>query len=127
MKNAFYYNLYPWMNDDQKECFELLCDIHGGGNHLFGKLYPSGESGIYINSTCSNYMSTFDFSALTKAVVLAHDRMIRFQIEPSGPGMLRLSAHKRHKREGRMHERHPTIEDAIAAVRKEFPEVTSNV
>jgi hypothetical protein len=120
MKNEYYYSRYPWMNSAQKECFELLCDIHGGGNHLFGKLYPMGETGLYINSTCSNYMSTFDFSNLTRAVVLAHDRMIRFQIEPSGPGMLKLTACKRNSREGRMHERHPTIEDAIAAVRKDF-------
>ena len=124
MKNAYYYIQHPWMTADQKECFELLCDIHGGGNHLFGRLYPMGETGLYINSTCSHYMSTFDYSNLTRAVVLAHDRMIRFAIEPSGPGILKLIAHKRHSREGRMNERHPTIEDAIAAVRKEYGEVT---
>ena len=125
MRNQYYYSQHPWMNADQKECFELLCDIHGGGNHLFGKIYPSGEFGIYINSTCSHCMSTFDYSNLTRAVVLAHDRMIRFQIEPSGPGMLRLVAHKRHSREGRMHERHPTIEDAIADIRKHYGEVAA--
>jgi len=122
MKNEFYYSQHPWMNSDQKECFELLCDIHGGGNHLFGKLYPMGESGLYINSTCSHYMSTFDFSNLTRAVILAHDRMIRFAIEPSGPGMLKLIAHKRHARVGRMHERHPTIEDSILEVREYYGE-----
>lgn len=113
------------MNADQLECFELLCDIHGGGNHLFGKIHPCGESGIYINSTCTHYMSTFDYSNLTRAVVLAHDRMIRFEIEPSGPRMLKLIAHKRHSRDGRMHERHPTIEDAITDIRNNHGEVTA--
>jgi hypothetical protein len=119
-RNEFYYKGFPWMNSDQLECYELLCDIHDGGNRLFGKIYPCGESGIYINSTCSHYMSTFDYSNLTRAVVLAHDRMIRFQIEPSRNGVLKLIAHKRHKRDGRMNERHPTIEDAIANIRDQY-------
>lgn len=85
---------------------------------MFGKLHPCGQSGLYINSTnFGNRAATYDFSALTKAVVLAHDRMIRFSIEPSGPGMLKLFAHKRHARSGRMHERHPTIEEAVSEVR----------
>lgn len=123
MRNKYYYADYPWMSDDQKECFELLCDIHGGGNHVFGKLYPMQKSGIYINSTCSHYLATFDFDNLTRAVVLAHDRMIRFAIEPSGPNMLKLCFSKRHTREGRMYERHPTIEEAIAGIRKNYGEV----
>lgn len=122
MRNKYYYSDHPWMNDDQKECFELLCDIHGGGNHVFGKIYPMQSHGIYINSTCSHYMSTFDFDNLTRAVVLAHDRMIRFQIEPSGPNMLKLCFSKRKSREGRMHERHPTIESAIIDIRKQYGE-----
>lgn len=125
MKNAYYAKQYPWMNADQLECFDFLCEIHGGGNHMWGKLYPCGESGIYINSIGAHYMSTFDFSNLTKAVVLAHDRMIRFEIEPSGPRMLKLVAHKRHSRTGPMHQRHPTIEDAIASVRKDCGEVAA--
>lgn len=46
-----------------------------------------------------------------------HYRMIRFEIAPSGPGMLKLFFHKRHKREGRMYERHPTLEDHVTAIR----------
>jgi hypothetical protein len=121
MRNEYYANQYPWLNTDQLECFDFLCEIHSGGNHMFGKLYPCGVTGIYINSTnFGNRAATFDFDALTKAVILAHDRMIRFAVEPSGPGMLKLFAHKRHAREGRMHERHPTIEQAIFSVRAEF-------
>lgn len=120
-EHDFYAKHYPWLNADQRECFDFLCDIHGGGNHMFGKIQACGERGLSINSTSAHYMSTFDYSALTTAVVLAHDRMIRFQIEPSGPRMLKFVAHKRHQREGRMNERHPTIEDAINNVRKQYP------
>jgi hypothetical protein len=88
---------------------------------MFGKIQASGEQGLFINSKASHYMSTFDYSNLTKAVVIAHDRMIRFQIEPSGPRMLKFTAHKRHLREGRMYERHPTMEEAISNVRKQYP------
>jgi hypothetical protein len=117
----YYAKHYPWLNADQRECFDFLCDIHGGANHMFGKIQASGEQGLFINSKASHYMSTFDYSNLTKAVVIAHDRMIRFQIEPSGPRMLKFTAHKRHLREGRMYERHPTMEEAISNIRKQYP------
>ena len=123
MKNEYYAKSYPWMTADQKECFEFLCEIHNGGNHMFGKVQPSGE-GLMINSQ-TFAASTFDFDNLTRAVILAHERMIRFEICPSGPRLLKLFAHKRHQREGRMHERHPTIEEAIASVRKNHGEVAA--
>ncbi len=100
-----------WMSDDQYECYKMLGDLFLGFHHVTGKLHKSG-TGIALNTTRSVF-ATFDFAYLTRAVIMAHDRMIRFAIEPSGPGMLKLVLHKRHKREGRMHERHPTIEEAI--------------
>lgn len=105
-----------WMNEDQFECLKLFADVHGGFNHMFGKVHPWGK-GIKLNATCANNLSTFDYSGLTNLVVLAHDRMIRVEIVPSGPNMIGLVAHKRHSREGRLYERHPTIEDAIKTVR----------
>ncbi|MEH6734076.1 MAG: hypothetical protein V7690_05470 [Shewanella sp.] len=117
----YYAKHYPWLNADQRECFDFLCDIHGGANHMFGKIQASGEHGLFINSKASHYMSTFDYSNLTKAVVIAHDRMIRFQIEPSGPRMLKFIAHKRHTREGDMSECHPAMEEAIRNIRKQYP------
>jgi hypothetical protein len=111
---------YHWMSEEQKECYNMLCDICCGANHVFGIIRDAGPKGIYINALYCNYLATFDFDRLTRAVVMAHDRMIRFEISPSGPRMLQLSFHKRDKREGRMHEKHPTIEDAIKIVRKDF-------
>ena len=110
-------NDYNWMSDDQWECFEMLCDLCKGAHHIGGKVKPWGK-GIAVNLRYGFYAATYDYNGLTRAVIMAHDRCIRFEIEPSGPGMLRLVFHKRHLREGgEMHERHPTLESAIEMVR----------
>lgn len=77
-------------------------------------------------------LSTFDSDLLTRLVVLAHDRCVRIQVsvetetreapEEYGGGEyeqvdLVLMFHKRKGRKGRMMERHPTLEQAIAAIR----------
>ncbi|MCP5002534.1 MAG: hypothetical protein GY941_01080 [Planctomycetes bacterium] len=105
-----------WMTDDQWECADFFAYLVGGWHHVMGKLKKCG-TGVLFNSR--NYgWATFDFNHLTRAVVLAHDRMIRFEIRPSAPGMLQFVIHKRHTREGNMAKRHPTIEDAIKAIRQ---------
>ncbi len=101
-----------WMTDDQWKCYQMLADLFFGFHHIHGKLHPWG-AGIRLNTWYTNTMASFDFDGLTRAVLMAHDRMIRFEIVPSGPGMLGLVLHKRHNREGNMCERHPTIEEAI--------------
>lgn len=104
---------FPWMSAAQCECLEMVYVLFGGAHHVYGRPKRYG-SGIEINLTAHG-MSTFDSDYLTRAVLMAHDRCIRFCIEPSGPGRLKFILHKRYTREGRMHERHPTIEDAIEA------------
>lgn len=108
----FWRKHYEWMNDDQWECFLMLCDLYRGPHHVRGKVKACGVNGIEINTRLGSF-STFDFNDLTRAVIMAHDRLIRFEIMPSGPGLLKLQFHRRHQREGMMHERHPTIEEAI--------------
>lgn len=105
-----------WMTDDQWECYLMLSDLFRGFHHVTGKLHNWG-GGIKLNATQVGAFATFDFDILTRAVIMAHDRMIRFEIVPSGPRMLGLILHKRHHREGAMHERHPTIECAIKTSR----------
>lgn len=108
---------YSWMSDNQWECYTMLCDLVGGSHHIYGgKIQPAGN-GILINIRNHGW-STFDFNLLTRAVIMAHDRMIRLEINPSGPGLLKLIFHKRQGREGMMHERHPTIEQAIIDCRE---------
>lgn len=106
-----------WMSDDQYECYEFLADLFLGWHHITGKLHEWG-TGIKLNTTQTGSLSTFDFDGLTRAVVMAHDRMIRFSVEPSGLGMLSLVCFKRHKRDGSMYEKHPTMEEAIERIRR---------
>jgi hypothetical protein len=106
----------PWMTDDQWECAQMFADVVGGFHHITGTIKPHGE-GIKV-SDYSGRWATFDFDRLTRLVVLAHDRMIRACVEPSGPRMIGVTLWKRHTREGSMFERHPTMEQAIATHRR---------
>ena len=109
---------YQWMTDDQFECYKMLCDIFGGSHHVFDVVKPAAN-GIEINKSYCEF-STFDFNTLTTAVLMAHDRCIRFQVSASGPGRLRLMFHRRHTREGTITERHPTIEQAVERYQKDW-------
>lgn len=63
-------------------------------------------------------LATFDFDYLTTLVILAHDQCVRLEISASYRGVLWLIFHPRSGREGRMYQRHPTIEEAIANARR---------
>lgn len=104
-----------WMSDDQWEGAQFIADLMHGFHHINGAIKPWG-SGIEIN-TRHGRLATFDYDGLTRAVVMAHDRCIRFEVQPSGPGMVKLVVHKRQNRNGAMFERHPTLEDHIALIR----------
>lgn len=106
------------MSEEQRECYHLLCDLMGGKHHIDGSIREWGY-GIYWNQLSS--VSTFDYDLLTRAVILAHDRCIRLEIRPAGPRNIAFAFTKR-RRDGRMSERHPTIEDAVAAVRRAWPQ-----
>lgn len=109
----------PWMTLDQWECALMFADVVGGFHHVRGKFKPHG-SGIKINCYSSGW-ATFDFDRLTRIVMLAHDRMIRVEVVPSGPRMIGFNLWKRHEREGSMSERHPTLEQAIEVHRRYYP------
>ncbi len=107
------------MTQKQLDCYAMLVDMFCGEHHIPGIIKECGTSGILINCQTSAF-STYDFDELTRLVVMGHDRCIRVEIVPSGPNMIGLRLYKR-KRDGKMWERHPTLEDAIASVRKRFP------
>lgn len=108
-----------WMSDDQFECYYFLAILFRGDHHIPGEVKPHGR-GIKINAKSYGF-ATYDFDQLTRAVFLAHDMCVRLEINPSGPGMLKLCMWKRHLREGQMHERHPTIEGALESWRSNNP------
>lgn len=67
-----------------------------------------------------NDMATFDFYQLTALVFLCHEARIRVQISPHNNRHLLLSFWQR-KATGGMGERHPNLDEAIAAFREYLP------
>lgn len=57
-------------------------------------------------------LATFDNDALTRLVLLAHEKCIRVELKEAGLAGIKIIIHKR-QREGRIFERHPTIEQVI--------------
>ena len=108
------------MTDAHWECAVLVADLFYGFNHILGVFNPKGNSGRHLEITVpgGNWASSFDYDGLTRAVVMAHDRMIRFEIAPSTSGRFKLSLEKRYKRDGEMRDRHPTLEHAITSIRQ---------
>jgi hypothetical protein len=113
-----------WMTEDQWECAKLAARICGGFHHM-GKVEDAG------NGVCceifKSEIATFDFSEMTRIVVLAHDACIRvgfghatrdaeYEGNEYEEHYSRLILHKR-QREGSMSQRHPTLEDHIALIR----------
>lgn len=109
----------PWMSDDQWSCSKMLADVFRGWHHLPGTILEYGQ-GIRISARAS-WLATFDYDQLTVLVVLAHDRMIRVEIEGSSPGRVGIVLHQRHMREGDFYLKHPTIEVATADIRSRYP------
>lgn len=99
----------------EKEARAFFAALYGGEHHFPSKLKPHGY-GWSMGQFGS--LATFDDDGLTRLVLLAHERCIRVQIEQGGPNRLRIAIYKR-EREGRMYERHPTIEQAIEKFRGE--------
>ena len=108
-----------WMSDDQFECYRLIGEVSGGFNHTFGKVSQCGNG---IRFVCkSRDLATYDYDTLTVAVVLAHDRCIRFAVEASSSGKLAFVVHKRGYREGDVSYIHPTLESAARKIRGRTP------
>ena len=63
-------------------------------------------------------LSTYDSDVLTRLVLLAHDSCVRVSVEDNGRKRgMRLTLHERLGREGRLGERHPTLEEHTASLR----------
>lgn len=102
---------------------ELVADILGA---VYGGIYHMDVRALRrADWSCTYYIrvairpgnfATFDGSSLTQLVILAHDAAVRVNVGPAGPGRLALEFWPR-RREGRMSERHPTIEDAVEQAR----------
>lgn len=114
--NEHYYRA-QWMTPAQWACAEALADLFGGFHHIEARrIKAAGAHGIEYSTPQS--LSTYDFNAMTHAVLMAHERAIRFEVAPSGPRLLKLYLHKRAHDGEFMHTRHPTIDQAIETFSK---------
>jgi hypothetical protein len=98
-----------------KDATNFFSELFNGEHHIPGKIKKWG-TGWEVNCRYPSF-ATFDYSYLTKLVIMAHDKCIRAEIMPSGPGMLKICIWQRQGREGKILERHPTIEQAIESFR----------
>lgn len=94
-------------------CGEHHIPPHGGPDGV----KPFGE-GWCVN-TWEN-LATFDGNLLTELVFLAHDKAVRAEVKQGGPYKVKICIWQR-AREGRLYDRHPTLEQAVAEWRKSNP------
>lgn len=116
------------MSDLGRKAADLLGDVFYGIYHLNStSLRKANWQDAYsVGVTIYGGLSTFDDDALTRFVVLCHDRLLRGEIEGAAHNYLRLWISERKERGGSLSRRHPTIEDALISVRWRYLE-TPNV
>jgi hypothetical protein len=107
------------LNEFQRSAVDLLCSAMRCGPYDFKGTFDRAnwKKGYGVSFVIKQPLATIDSDGLTRLVVGAHDRMIRVEVEGCGPGMLRVSMWPRAVREGELHKRCPTIEDAVASIR----------
>lgn len=110
---------YVNFSDFGWKVFEICDTVWDGIYHLPDKVQHKTD---WANSQCiyfnlNTWLATWDTNKLTELVILCHDSCIRLEIQPRMKN-LRLLFHPRKNRDGRMSQRHPSIEDAIISARK---------
>jgi hypothetical protein len=106
---------------------DLLGDVFLGIYHIDSKQLRAVDwsDAEYIEVPINASLCTVDFDHLTRLLVLAHDRMIRVDINGRARGWLLVKFHQRHSRTGQMSQRYPTLEDHAAALRAHYEQVTA--
>lgn len=104
------------MTKENAESFFAI--LFGGAHHIPGKIV---EHGFGWRLIChSGSLATWDGDTLTRFVIMCHHFMVRGEINPCNFQATSLCIWQRKGRDGKMSERHPTIEQA--AERHKMPE-----
>ena len=93
---------------EKDRCWNLLVRWCGGEHHLRRVVHW----GFGLRMTWLSEVATFDSDALTRLVLLAHDRRCRVAISPASPRQISIEVHAR-KEQGRLCERHPGLLDIL--------------
>ena len=100
---------------------DLLGELYRGIYHMD---QPSLQKSDWANdhhiivSIGWHSFATFDVDDLTRLVFLAHHMALRVSIEAATHHVMRLMFHQR-GREGSLSYRHPTLDEAVAAFKKD--------
>ncbi len=103
-----YHGTGEW-SDNQLLASYALARLKGGYHHL-GKIKDCGPNGV--QTSIHGTISTFDFTDMTDAVLIAHQMGVRLEVAGSGPRMLKVYAHTRVSSDDENDSfsgRHPTI------------------
>ena len=92
--------------------YEWVSIVFGGEHHLV-RLENKGH---YYLCIPRGTLATFDDDRLTRIVLASHRYGLRAEIDNHGMRGLKILLHNRPSRNGRMWERHPTIEQAIQLI-----------
>lgn len=101
---------------------DLLGDVFLGLYHLN---QTSLKKGIWTNPhyaqvTYYGGLATVDFNELTRLVVLAHNRMLRVELEGLAPNYIRIRVHARASRTGGIASRCPTMEEHMRIINNHY-------
>jgi hypothetical protein len=104
-----------------KDVASLLGDVFQGIYHLedsalFHKRVE-WDSQHHIEIVLYGPIATYDGNALTRLVVIAHDRCIRVSITAANIGYLRLMFHQRTGQKGSVSKTHPTLDEHTKLIR----------
>lgn len=99
----------------KEEATEFFSELYGGEHHIPKHQVFEYGYGWMVKHDRGD-LATYDYNALTRLVLMAHDKCIRVSVEALNMNTIKVAIWKR-EREGGMSERHPTIEYAIEKFR----------
>lgn len=110
------------MSEFGRRVADLLGDVFLGIYHMNTKALKKADwtNERWIEVVQYGGLASVDGNELTRLVLLCHDRMIRVEVTGCGPNYIKLGFSTRLSRTGNLYERCPTIESAIASLRKHY-------
>lgn len=96
-----------------EEATAFFSAIYFGENHIPHPIRREGRSWKVRHFSARGDLSTYDFAALTRLVLLAHQRCIRVGLR-AGKDAIEIIISARSRTETDIELGHPTIEEAIA-------------
>lgn len=100
----------------KEQATQFFSAFYGGEHHIPSEVKSFGYGWAVIQN---NEIATYDFNAMTRLVVMAHDLCVRVEVSAVSKHTLKVAIWKR-QREGAIYKRHPTLEQAVPLIRKQF-------